>query len=76
LIRQEFPEKTKEMDIAVFAEGHLRGYSVVAEIFPNMVEAKQLVYSAWDQIFLLGERPVDLMKDISIQVQDLQKARQ
>jgi multiple sugar transport system substrate-binding protein len=76
LVRQEFPEKTKEMDIAVFAEGHLRGYSVVAEIFPDMVKAKQLVYSAWDQIFLLGEQPVDLMKDISIQVENLQKARQ
>jgi multiple sugar transport system substrate-binding protein len=76
LVRQEFPEKTKEMDIAVFAEGHLRGYSVVAEIFPDMVKAKQLVYSAWDQIFLLGEQPVDLMKDISIQVDNLQKARQ
>ena len=76
LVRQEFPEKTKDMDIAVFAEGHIQGYSVVAEIFPNMVEAKQLVYSAWDQIFLLGEQPVDLMKDVSRQVEELQKAPQ
>ena len=75
-IRQEFPEKTKDMDIAVFADGHIQGYSVVAEIFPNMVEAKQLVYSAWDQIFLLGEQPVDLMKDISRQVEEVQKALQ
>ena len=59
------------MDIAVFAEGHIQGYSVVAEIFPNMVEAKQLVYSAWDQIFLLGEQPIDLMKDISRQVEEV-----
>jgi multiple sugar transport system substrate-binding protein len=76
LIRQEFPEKTEEMDIAVFAEGHIQGYSVVAEIFPNMVEAKQLVYSAWDQIFLLGEQPVDLMKDVSRQVEELQEVPQ
>jgi multiple sugar transport system substrate-binding protein len=75
-IRQEFPEKTQEMDIAVFAEGHIQGYSVVAEIFPNMVEAKQLVYSAWDQIFLLGEQPVDLMVEVSRQVEEVQKELQ
>ena len=72
-IRQEFPEKAKEMDIPVFADGQIQGYSVVAEIFPNMVEAKPLVYSAWDQIFLLGEQPVDLMKDVARQVEAVQK---
>jgi multiple sugar transport system substrate-binding protein len=76
LVRQEFPDKTEDTDIAVFADGHIQGYSVVAEIFPNMVEAKQLIYSAWDQIFLLGEQPVDLMKDVSRQVEELQKAPQ
>jgi multiple sugar transport system substrate-binding protein len=75
-IRQEFPAKTEEMNIAVFAEGHIQGYSVVAEIFPNMVEAKRLVYSAWDQIFLLGEQPVSLMKDTAQQVEEAQKETQ
>ena len=75
-IRQEFPEKTRDMDIAVFAEGHIQGYSVVAEIFPNMVDAKRLIYAAWDQIFLLGEQPVDLMKEVSSQVDEAQKATQ
>ena len=49
---------------------------MVAEIFPNMVEAKRLVYSAWDQIFLLGEQPVSLMKDIAQQVEEAQKETQ
>jgi len=75
-IQQEFPEKTRGMDIAVFADGHIQGYSVVAEIFPNMVDAKSLVYAAWDQIFLLGEQPVDLMKDVSAQVEDAQSVSQ
>jgi multiple sugar transport system substrate-binding protein len=75
-IRQEFPEKTENMDIAVFAEGHIQGYSVVAEIFPDMVEAKRLIYSAWDQIFLLGEQPVDLMKEVSALVEEAQKVSQ
>lgn len=75
-IQKEFPEKTQEMDIAVFAEGHIQGYSVVAEIFPDMVEVKRLVYGAWDQIFLLGEQPVDLMKEVSRQVEEAQKVSQ
>ena len=75
-IRQEFPEKARDMDIAVFAEGHTQGYSVVAEIFPNMVDAKRLIYAAWDQIFLLGEQPVDLMKEVSSQVEEAQKVTQ
>lgn len=75
-IRQEFPEKTRDMEIAVFAEGHIQGYSVVAEIFPNMVDAKRLIYAAWDQIFLLGEQPVDLMKEVSSQVEEAQKVTQ
>jgi multiple sugar transport system substrate-binding protein len=73
-VKQEYPAETKEMDIAVFAEGHLQGYSVVAEIFSNMVEAKRLVYAAWDQIFLLGRQPVDSMKDVSRKVEEAQKA--
>ena len=72
-IRQEYPEQTRDMDIAVFAEGHIQGYSVVAEIFQNMVEAKQLIYEAWDQIFLLGEQPITLMKDVSRRVETAQK---
>jgi multiple sugar transport system substrate-binding protein len=75
-IRQEFPEKTRGVDIAVFAEGHIQGYSVVAETFPNMVDAKRLIYAAWDQIFLLGEQSVDLMKEVSSQVEETQKAAQ
>jgi len=75
-IRQEFPEKARDMDIAVFAEGHIQGYSVVAEIFPDMVEAKRLIYSAWDQIFLLGEQPVDLMKEVSTLVEEAQRVSQ
>lgn len=72
-IRDEFPAQTEDLDIAAFADGHLKGYSVVAEIFPNMADAKRLVYEAWDKIFTLGQSPVDIMKDVSIQVQEAQQ---
>ena len=72
-IRAQFPQQTEELDIAAFADGHLKGYSVTAEIFPNMDDAKRLAYDAWDQILTLGQAPVDIMKDVSEQIQNAQQ---
>jgi multiple sugar transport system substrate-binding protein len=71
-IREEFPEKAKDMDIAAFADGHVKGYSVTAEIFANMTDAKRIVYDAWEKIFTLGQAPVDIMKDVARQVEAAQ----
>lgn len=68
LIQLEFPEQTREVDIGAFAEGHIQGYSVTSEVFANMSEAKRLIYDAWDKIYILGEEPVDIMKEVSRQV--------
>lgn len=67
-VREEFPEKTKDMDLAAFADGHLKGYSVTSEIAANMAEAKQITYAAWQRIFILGEAPVALMHDVCQQM--------
>ncbi len=67
-IREEFPEKTKDVDLAAFADGHLKGYSVTSEIAANMAEAKQITYAAWQRIFILGEAPVELMHDVCQQL--------
>jgi multiple sugar transport system substrate-binding protein len=72
-IRAEFPEKAKDMDIAAFADGHLKGYSVVAETFANMAEATRIAYAAWEQILTLGTAPVDQIKTASRQIQDAQQ---
>jgi hypothetical protein len=34
-----------------------------------MAEAKRLAYDAWDQIFTLGQAPVDILKDVSQAIQ-------
>jgi multiple sugar transport system substrate-binding protein len=73
-IREQYPEQTKQMDLAAFAEGHLKGYSVTAEIFANMAEARRLTRVAWEQIFTLGRTPVALMQDVSDQVEQAQKS--
>jgi len=61
-IRDEFPEKARDVDIAVFADGHIKGYSVTTEIFANMAEVKRITYDAWEEIFILGKAPVEEME--------------
>jgi multiple sugar transport system substrate-binding protein len=72
-IRQEFPEKAKEVDIPAFADGHINGYSVTAEIFANMGDARRIARTAWEQIFTLGSAPVDTMKDASKEIEAAQQ---
>jgi multiple sugar transport system substrate-binding protein len=71
-IRGEFPEKAKDVDIAAFADGQVKGYSVTAEVFANMEDARRLAYVAWDQIFTLGQAPVEHMVSVCQQIQEAQ----
>ena len=71
-IRDEFPEKATGVDIEAFADGHIKGYSVTAEIFPNMVDAKRIAYEAWDETFTLGQTPVERMHTTCAQIQQAQ----
>ncbi len=34
-VREQYPEKAKDMDLGAFAQGHLKGFSVTPEIFEN-----------------------------------------
>jgi multiple sugar transport system substrate-binding protein len=72
-IRDEFPEKARDMDIAAFADGHIQGYSVTAEVFANMADAQRIAYAAWDQIFTLGLMPVEQMQETCRQIEETQK---
>ena len=73
-IRADFPEKARDMNIAAFADGHLKGYSVIAETFANMAEATRIANSAWEQILTLGQAPVELIKTASRQIEEAQKS--
>ena len=73
-IRQEFPEKAKDVDISAFADGHIKGYSVTTEIFPNMLQAGEIAREAWDEIFTLGQAPVSKMQQVCQQIEALQKS--
>ncbi|MCU0508078.1 MAG: sugar ABC transporter substrate-binding protein [Anaerolineae bacterium] len=71
--REQYPEKAQEMNLAAFAEGHLKGYSVTPEIFANQDIARRLTSAAWEQIFTLGRARVTIMTDVSEQIEAAQK---
>ena len=72
-VRTEFPDKTKDLNIAVFADGHRNGYSVTGEEFANQADAERLAGPAWQQIFTLGQSPVDILTDISEKIEESQQ---
>jgi multiple sugar transport system substrate-binding protein len=71
-IREEFPQKAKDMDIAAFADAHVKGYSVTAEIFANMGDAKQLADAAWSEIFVMGQSLEEQMGTACQKIQETQ----
>jgi multiple sugar transport system substrate-binding protein len=72
-VRQEFPQKARDVDIAAFADGHLKGYSVTAEIFANMAAAKSMADAVWHQIFTLGQAPISVIEPACRQIQAVQQ---
>ena len=50
-----------------------KGYSVTAEIFANMADAKWIAYAAWDEIFTLGQASAEQMGNVCRQIQEAQE---
>jgi multiple sugar transport system substrate-binding protein len=72
-IREEFPQKAKDMDIAAFADGHIKGYSVTAEISSHVAEAKEIANTAWTEVLTLGQAPLERIEDACRQIQGAQE---
>ncbi|MHB1415736.1 MAG: ABC transporter substrate-binding protein [Chloroflexota bacterium] len=71
-VREEFPERAKDTDIAAFADGQVKGYSVTAEVFANMADAREITYAAWEKVFTLGLDSVDTIVDACRQIEAAQ----
>jgi multiple sugar transport system substrate-binding protein len=71
-VREEFPQKAQDVDIAAFADAHIKGYSVTAEIFANMANAEQVASAAWNEIFVLGQPLEEHMQTACRLIQEAQ----
>jgi len=74
MIRGQFPVRAREVDISAFADGHVSGYSVTAEVFPNMADATSIASAAWDRILTFGQGTVAQMEDVCAQIEAAQPA--
>jgi multiple sugar transport system substrate-binding protein len=72
-VRKELPEQASEVDIAVFADGHRKGYSVTAEIFRRQTQAGRLAEEAWDRILTLGQEPTAYLSQVSEHIEAAQR---
>ena len=75
IVREQYPAQAREIDLAAFAQGHIEGYSVTAEVFANMNDARQLTRAAWEQIYTLGQSSVDVLKTTSTMIEKTQPGR-
>jgi multiple sugar transport system substrate-binding protein len=73
MVRAAYPRQTEDMDIASFATSHTDGFSVTAEVFPNMSEARRLASQAWKRIYTLGQSPVSLMQEVAQEIEQAQR---
>lgn len=74
-IQAEFPEQTKDVNLAAFADGHVNGYSVITETFPNMLGVGDLSKAAFDKIYTLGKSSVaDEARKLAADLEKLQKS--
>jgi multiple sugar transport system substrate-binding protein len=73
-VQAALPEKAKDVDIAAFADGHVKGYSVVGEVAANMEQVTRLANEAWDRILTLGDAPVDEMRSVCEQIESAQQS--
>jgi ABC-type glycerol-3-phosphate transport system substrate-binding protein len=75
-VQAQFPGKAKDVDLAAFAEGQIKGYSVVAEVFANMADATSIASDAWLRILTLGQAPVSDLQAACARIQAAQPGGQ
>ena len=54
-VRADLPQQAADLDLAVFADGQTRGYSVTAEVFNNMIGVRDITDAAFEDILSLGQ---------------------
>jgi multiple sugar transport system substrate-binding protein len=72
-IREKYPEQTKDVDIAAFAEGHIKGYAVTPEPAANMTEASRIVNEVMEKFLTYGDGSTDLIKAAAQQIDQTQQ---
>jgi multiple sugar transport system substrate-binding protein len=72
-VREQYPAKAGDANIAAFADGQIKGYSVTSEVAANMADAARMAHAAWDRILTLGQAPASSMEGVAQEIQRAQR---
>ena len=61
-VRERFPEQAKEVDVAAFADGHIKGYAVTPETAAEIASASRIMTEAMEKLITFGDGSTDLIK--------------
>lgn len=75
-VRDQLSTRVTDDDIAAFADGQLKGYSVTVEIAADMADAQRRAAEAWESVFILGQAPVSQLIEICRTIENSQRLRQ
>lgn len=72
-VAADFPEKAADLNLAAFADGQLKGYSVTAEVFANMLGVRAATDAAFEDILTLGQaQPAERLQQACQEIETLQ----
>lgn len=72
-VRERFPARAKDLDIAAFADGHIKGYAVTPETAADMTTASRVMTNLMEQLITFGAGSVDLIKSAAAEINAAQK---
>jgi multiple sugar transport system substrate-binding protein len=61
-VRERFPEQAKELDVAAFADGHVKGYAVTPETAAEIAGASRILTEAMEKLITFGDGSTELIK--------------
>lgn len=72
-VRDRFPEQAKEVDVAAFADGHIKGYAVTPEPAAQIAPASRIMNEAMEQLITYGgDGSADSIKAAAQAIQESQ----
>ncbi len=73
-VRADYPDETAGLDLAAFADGQRRGYSVTAEVFANMTGVRDITDAAFEDILTPGQaQPAERLAAACAEIEALQE---
>jgi multiple sugar transport system substrate-binding protein len=73
-VRERFPQQAKEVDMAAFADGHVKGYAVTPETAADIGSASKIMTETMERLITFGDGSADMIKQAAEDIDASQKA--